>query len=66
MALTMRRVAGQRVGAGRPGLRRTAATVSRPARNMAVYAYKVTLKTPSGEQVRMHHLLACSDAHCMI
>eukprot|EP00878_Enallax_costatus_P000049 GHUV01000060.1.p1 GENE.GHUV01000060.1~~GHUV01000060.1.p1 ORF type:complete len:133 (+),score=24.40 GHUV01000060.1:106-504(+) len=50
MALTMRRVAGQRVGAARPAVRRTAATVSRPARNMAVYAYKVTLKTPSGEQ----------------
>lgn len=54
MALTMRRVAGQRVGAARPAVRRTAPVAARPARNMAVYAYKVTLKTPSGEQVRVH------------
>lgn len=47
-ALRARSVAGARVGKATRAFR--AAPVARPARKMSCMAYKVTLKTPSGEQ----------------
>jgi hypothetical protein len=53
MALTAaRNVAGARVGAKVHRAPRVApVSGARAARGMSVYAFKVTLKTPSGEQV---------------